>query len=353
MMTPKSINCSYHCFYVLVILLVFTSSSHAQFLGDYEKIDKNYIKEYKRFVTSRFYLLSESIGFDILPSNVDQDLIYYPNIKTKVGVAAFYKWYGLGLAVRNPFYERNENNKGNSTIIDFRINGYGRAFSAEISYQDYHGFYLKNTKDIFGSLINNEKHYQRPDMEIKAFGCIFYFLPNYERHSIRAAYIQTEKQLKSSGSAMIVPSFLFVSLNADSSLMPSYYTQKYSIPNNEHIIHGRFWTVGASVGYSYTLVFLKNFYINLSLVPGVFHRSRKYSTNDGENKDNKLTVLWLGRGALGYDTERFFVGAGGVYGYNNAPFPEGNISYNFDLTQFRVWIGTRFNIKKDKSIEHK
>ncbi len=342
-----------HFYYRITILSLFfvlcTTIAYPQFFGKYERIDSSYVMEYKGFVTSRFYLLSESIGFNILPANVEQDLIYYPNIKTKVGLAAFYKWYGLGLAVRNPFYKRTSHSKGKSRIIDLRINGYGRAFSMELSYQDYHGFYLKNTKDVFGSLINTEEHYKRPDMQIKAIGCIFYFLPNYERHSIRAAYIQTEKQLKSSGSLMFVPSFLFVSLNADSSLIPHHYAQKYNIPDNEHIIDGKFWTTGMSVGYSYTLVFLKNFYVNLSFVPGVFHRSRNYSTNDGANKDNRLTVLWLGRGALGYDTKKFFIGAGGVYGYNNAPFPEGNISYNFDLKQFRVWIGTRFNVKKQKN----
>jgi len=311
-------------------------------------VDKDYIKVYSEFITSRFYTLNESITLKIIPKNEIQDLIYHPNISTKVGVASFYKWYGMGVSVRNPVSPHEFVEKGESSIIDVRVNGYGRALALELSYQDYNGLYLKNTEDALGSLLPGEVYYKRSDITLDAYGAILYYIPNYKRHSIRASYIQTEKQLKSSGSPMIVPSFLYVNLNADSSLIPKKYAEQHDIPEDEKILRGDFYTMGLSLGYSYTLIFFRDFYVNLSMIPGVFQRSRKFETRHDSNKDRDLTVLWLGRGAVGYDSEYFFVGAGGVFGYNNAPFPEGNLSYNFALNQFRVWIGTRFRVKNQK-----
>ncbi len=112
------------------------------------------------------------------------------------------------------------------------------------------------------------------------------------------------------------------------------------------IVNGNFLTLGISVGYSYTLVFLKNFYLNISVIPGVFYRHRDYEAISGHNKSDEQIFLWLGRGALGYSKNWFYAGAGGVFGFNNTPFPEGNLSFNIDMNQLRFWIGSRFRIKK-------
>lgn len=339
----------FRCFLLLVLFcfLTFTPVS-----GQHEvqapKYDREYIKSYTDLVTARFYLLREGIGFYIRPQNAEKSLIYKANIAVKFGIAAFYKWYGMGLAVKVPFIEKKGGARGKSSIIDLRVNAYGRALAAELSYQDYHGFYISNTELIDTSYVPGDKKYLRPDMRIEAYGGIFYYIPNFRKHSIRASFIQNEKQLKSSGSLLVVPSFLHAHISADSSVIPNEFAKRYQIPPGEQIVNGKFFTYGLSVGYSYTLVFLKGFYINMSMVPGVFFRTRDYESQDGINHDSRWNVLWLGRGAIGYNSDKFYLGFGGVFGFNNAPFPEGNISFHFDLNQYRFWIGTRFRVKKDQ-----
>jgi len=78
------------------------------------KINPKYIVSYKYLLTSRFYLLNESIGFQVKPKGAEKGILFKPNIHTKVGLAGFYKWFGFGLAIRSPFYERNED----ITLID-------------------------------------------------------------------------------------------------------------------------------------------------------------------------------------------------------------------------------------------
>jgi len=311
-----------------------------------DNINSMYIKSYTEQVTARFYLLQEEIGFEIFPEGSCKEIFYKPNIPVKFGLAAFYKWFGLGLAIKSPFYDKESATKGNSSIIDLRINGYGRALSAELSYQDYHGFYLGNTPTLLQGWVSGDPMYQRPDMRILAYSGIFYYIPNFRKHSIRAAYIQNERQLKSSGSMIISPSFLVTDVFADSSLVPSFYTNEFHTIPEEMIINGHFITAGISIGYSYTLVLLKNFYINLSVIPGIFYRHRDYESISGHQKSNESIFLWMGRGALGYSNKLFFTGAGGIFGFNNSPFPEGNVSFNVDMNQLRVWIGTRFKVSK-------
>ena len=308
-------------------------------------LNKEYVRSYTDLITTRLYLLQEEIGFEIMPANSVESISYSPNIHTKLGIAAFYKWFGLGLAIKTPFSNNNKNTKGNSSIIDLRVNAYGRAIAAELSYQDYHGFYLRNTHSLLPGWAKGDPFYIRPDMRIKAYSGIFYYIPNYRKHSIRSAYIQNEQQLKSSGSLIVSPSFIVANVKADSSLIPTFYSKKHNTLPAEMIVNGKFLTMGLSVGYSYTLVLLKNFYINLSVIPGYFYRHRNYETVSGNQTNDETIFLWLGRAAIGYSSKKYYAGAGGVFGFNNAPFPEGNLSFNVDMNQLRVWIGKRFKIR--------
>jgi Domain of unknown function (DUF4421) len=310
------------------------------------KLNSSYIRDYKKMLTVRSYLLYEGIGFQIKPSGLSHSINYLPNIQSKVGVAAFYKWFGLGLAVNNPFTLPDNGNRGNSSIIDLRVNAYGKAIACEVSYQDYNGFYVSNSGRFISGWKPGDAFYQRPDMEIQAFSVQLYYLFNSSKHSIRAAYVQNEQQLKSSGALVLLPSFLYTDVKADSNLLPKEYLEDFEPESKDNIIKGKFYNYGFSVGYSYTLVFCKNFYLNMSIIPGVFLQSSDYSNAEASYDEMKVAILWLGRGAFGYSNRRFFAGAGGVFGYNSTPLPIGQTNFNFDMNQFRVWAGWRFNLKK-------
>lgn len=333
-------------FSLLSILPLFALSQNKGLLNF--DLNKEYVRSYTDLVTARLYLLQEEIGFEIMPANSSESISYSPNIHTKIGIAAFYKWFGLGLAIKTPFIETNNDHiKGRSSIIDLRINAYGRAVAAELSYQDYHGFYLGNTHSLLPGWAKGDPMYIRPDMRVLAYSGIFYYIPNYRKHSIRAAYIQNEQQLKSSGSLIVSPSFLAANVKADSSLVPAFYIKEHNTLPAEMIVNGKFLTIGLSVGYSYTLVFFKNFFVNLSVIPGYFYRHRNYEAVSGTQTNDETIFLWLGRAAIGYSSKKYYAGAGGVFGFNNAPFPEGNLSFNVDMNQLRVWIGKRFKIKNN------
>lgn len=306
------------------------------------KFDPEFIKDYKHLFTTRFYLLSESVGFRIKPTNQPVFLNYVPNSDIKNGIAFFHKWYGMGLAIDNPFAGKDEIRKGKSSIVDFRVNAYGSAVAVELSLQDYHGFYLKNMLQQPLNWNPESPYFLRPDMHIFSTSAIVYYIFNHKKHSFRAAYLQNERQLKSSGSLILMPSFVYLNLNSDSTLIPNFYSTTYAVENEEHIQNGKFFTYGISLGYSYTYVFLKYFYLNLSLVPGAFVQNYDYESELGSERGTKLTALWLGRAAFGINSDPIYMGIGGVYGFNSSSLKIGQTNFNYDMNQIRVWIGTRF-----------
>ncbi len=306
------------------------------------KFNPEYIKDYKHLFTTRFYLLNESITFRVKPTNQSISLNYIPNNDIKNGLAFFHKWYGVGLAIDNPFAGKDVVRKGKSSIIDLRLNAYGSALAAELSLQDYQGFYLKNMMQQPISWSIGDVYPQRPDMHIFSTSAILYYIVNHKKHSFRAAYIQNERQLKSSGSLIVMPSFVYLNMNSDSSLIPDFYNQAFEVDDTEKILNGKFFTYGVSLGYSYTHVFLKYFYINMSFIPGLFVQNYDYEAQSGEIRGTKLSALWLGRAAFGFNSDLFYVGIGGVYGFQAANLRIGQTNFNYDMNQLRLWIGTRF-----------
>ena len=328
-----------------VLFIILPLLSNGQNPDNYSKASKlnyEYIKDYKHKFTTRFYLLSESVGFRVKPTNQDVSINYVPNSDVKNGFAFFHKWYGIGLAIDNPFAGKDIARKGKSSIIDLRVNAYGSAIAAELSLQDYKGFFLKNMLQQPILWDPQNAYPQRPDMNIFSTSAILYYIFNHKKHSFRAAYIQNERQLKSSGSLVLMPSIVYLKMQSDSSLIPDFYTSAFQVNDDEKIENGQFWTYGLSLGYSYSYVFFKYFYVNLSLVPGAFIQHYDYETESGKNKGHKMSALWLGRAAFGFNSDLLYFGIGGIYGFNATRLNIGQTNFNYDMNQIRLWVGTRF-----------
>ncbi|MCP4553447.1 MAG: DUF4421 domain-containing protein [Bacteroidetes bacterium] len=122
---------------------------------------------------------------------------------------------------------------------------------------------------------------------------------------------------------------MYLNLKSDSSLIPDYYRSFYSVPEDEHIINGVFFTYEISIGYLYTFVFFKNFFLNLSIVPGAF--IQQYEYENGEKKAEKIAIMWLCRSAFGFNSDMFYAGMGGVYGFRATQLNIGQPNFNYDM----------------------
>jgi hypothetical protein len=306
------------------------------------RTDSAYIADYKDLLTARIFLLYQDASFAVLPGSSEK-LFYTPNVSGRIGIAGFYKWFGLGLSLGNSILKRSTTTYGNTSVLDLRVNAYGRSVAAELYMQNLKGFYIRNFKDPGGNF------YKIPDMQIFALGLTGYYIYNHQRFSIRSAFIQNERQKKSAGSIIIRPAFLYYKLTSDNGIIPAGIINATGIRSEFRLREGEFFSFGFSPGYSYTLVLFKDVYLNAALFPGILWQHYNYETNQGSFTDANFTFTLSWRAALGYNTDNWYIGAGIVSGFDKIPGWIGNSTFYYDIAQVRFWVGTRFHwFKKRK-----
>jgi len=305
--------------------------------------DSTYIADYTNVLTTRLFLLFQNASLLINPAN-DKILkiVYHPNVNVRVGIAGFWKWFGLGLSIDNPFYKTDRAAYGKTTTLDLRVNIFGRAVAGELFLQQYRGFYISYPERPDGT------HYIIPDMRTFSFGFSGYWVYNSERFSIRAAFIQNERQKKSAGSLVVMPSFLYYQISSDQGIIPSEIINAYNIPFKNLVKSGEFYSLGLSPGYLYTLVFLKNFYLSAAVFPGVAAQFASFSNKQDEYYHFEFTFQLSGRLVFGYNSDKWFLGGSVQTGFNEIPDQLSKALSTYTMAQYRLWGGTRFDIFRKK-----
>ncbi len=303
--------------------------------------DSAYIADYKNLLTARIFLLYQDASF-VLSPGTSEEIIFTPNVAGRIGIAAFYKWFGLGVSLGNSLLRRSATRYGNTSVLDLRANAYGRQVAAELYIQNLKGFYIRNLKDTQGNF------FKIPDMRIFSIGFTGYWIYNHEKFSIRSAFIQNERQKKSAGSLIMRGTFLYYNLSSGNGIIPAEVISTYGINNQFLLREGEFYSFGLAPGYSYTLVLFRKFYINAALFPGVLLQHYQYQADQAFYTSANFTFTLSWRAALGYNSERWYIGSGIFSGFDKIPGWIGNSTFYYDIAQVRFWVGTRFNWFKKK-----
>jgi len=331
-----------------IVLTVTVKSSAAQsdiFKKDdaKETFDSTYIYDYTDLLTTRLFLLFQNASLLInTPDNNVPKIVYRPNVNVRIGIAGFWKWFGLGLSIDNPFYKTDRNEYGKTTTLDLRVNAFGRKIAGELFVQQYKGFYIGSPERPNGT------HYIIPDMKTFSIGIAGYWIYNARRFSIRAAFIQNEGQKKSAGSLVVRPSFLFYRISSGQGIIPPELVDIYHIPSTNLVTGGKFYSLGLSPGYVYTLVFLRNFYLTAAVFPGIAAQFASYKNERSVYSNFEFAFQLSGRFALGYNSDKWFLGGSVQIGFNEVPDKLNNALFSYDVAQFRFWGGTRFDLFKKK-----
>ncbi len=305
--------------------------------------DTAYLADYTQLLTTRLFLAFQNASLLINTADASVSrIVYRPNVNVRIGIAGFWKWFGLGIAMDNPFYKTDRDAYGKTTTLDLRVNAFGRKIAGELFFQQYKGFFIASPERPDGS------HFIIPDMQTLSIGIAGYWIYNAHKFSIRAAFIQNEGQKKSAGSLVVRPSFLYYRISSDQGIIPSELADIYHIPDGNLITSGTFYSVGLSPGYVYTLVFLKHFYITGALFPGVATHYATYKSEQKVYSDFEFAFQLSLRCALGYNSKNWFLGASAQTGFNEVPDKLNNALFNYSVAQFRLWGGTRFEIFKKK-----
>ncbi|MEI7726279.1 MAG: DUF4421 family protein [Bacteroidota bacterium] len=333
---------------IFIILLFTTTLTSGQLSVDTTRLpqaefDSNYLADYTNLLTARLFLLFQNAS--LLVNTPDENIakiVYRPNVNLRIGLAGFWKWFGLGLSINNPFYKTDPDAYGKTRTVDLRVNAFGRKIAGELFVQNYKGYFISSPERPDGT------HYIIPDMATFSFGIAGYWIYNSKKFSIRAAFIQNERQKKSAGSLVVRPAFLFYRLSSDQGIIPAELKDAYHIPLTNLVTSGEFYTLGLSPGYAYTFVFLKNIYITAALFPGFAVQLYSFSNEVKSYSNSEFSFQLSGRFAVGYNSDKWFLGGSVQTGFNEITDHLSNALFTYDVAQFRLWGGTRFDIFRKK-----
>ncbi|MCK5846566.1 MAG: DUF4421 family protein [Bacteroidales bacterium] len=329
---------------VIVLLSLFSIPIFAQQQqGDSIKqtIDTTRIIDLSDKLSLWLYGINKVYNFSLLSKNTGRHIDFRPNSATKLGLGFNYKWLGLGIAFNMPWAKNDDDIYGHTQRIDLQINVFARSFGLDVSAQYYKGYYIANPNDFMDW---NKKQYPLlKDLITLSTEISGYYFTNHKKFSYRAAFVRNEIQKKSAGS-FIIGSYLRSDIsNSPGGFIPPdlpvEYRDTFNITDFSSV------NIGVAMGYTYTFVFFKNFFINLSLVPGIGYKMSALNDNAGKlYTNNGASIRWVGRIALGYEHKNFFLGATSVSTSNSIGYE--HILASSTNSKFRFFVGKRFNCKK-------
>jgi hypothetical protein len=302
--------------------------------------DTNYYERYPDHLTTRLYLSQKFLKFTI-PSKSLDDVEYKANTKLNLGMGITY--HNISLNVFYGFAFLNKDTaKGETKGLDLQLHLYPRRWAIDLIALFPKGYYLFPK----GYAAPANRYYYRPDIRVRLLGVSAYQVPNKERFSYRAAITQNEWQKKSAGSPLYGGMLYNGAVSGDSALVPKAIENGFA---QKRINDINFTGIGAGVGYAYTLVIKKHFFITASAVGNV---NLTITSEDGElGKHRKTTVgpSVVAKAALGYNSATWNIS---INSLGNALWSKGDAStqqYYLPCGAIRMVVSRKFNVKKSSA----
>jgi hypothetical protein len=309
--------------------------------SDEMKDSSSYYVDYSDLLAVRIYTNTKWNTLEIIRE--EQRITLRPNSPTSLGAGFNYKGYGLALAFGLPVSAAKKEKYGNTSRFDFQANVYGKKIGFDGFGQIYKGYYMSNPNDFLDW--QNESFPQLPDMKVLSAGINFFYLFNDEKFSYKAAFIRNQIQEKSAGSFTIGIFGNFDASKSDQGYKPVDFPD--SIGTSFDLKAFSSLSFGFNVGYLYTWVISKKFFINVGVTPGFGNQRIELETIDNKkNTKNSPAAQLTARSAIGIDTKHFYMGASGFVVLRNFEYK----GYDLDLAteQVKVFIGKRINILRKR-----
>lgn len=289
----------------------------------FTQVDSTYIKQLKQkisiinYTSKRFLIITENID-----TKEDLNISYKPNNPATIG---------LGLSINNSVVSfsygygidfMRDKKKGKTKSLDFQYHHYSRKYAIDVFIQKYESFFKNDDKTKISIVC--------PDLNAKLYGISGQYIFNYKKYSYKAAFNQSEQQLKSAGSFLAGIQIYSTKISSDTSFT---YNNKNVLKNVQF---------GISGGYAYTWVLNQYWTIASSATIGI---NLGNETFERIGKD-KLEVYptFFPRFATAYNRDSWTVS---LIGMSNVLYP---FYKNNDIYILSGYIGISFTKRLDLEI---
>ncbi len=301
-----------------------------------DTIHNGYVLTIKNYVNVKAQLINklELFSLDSRGTNYDVYTNYSTAIRFSADYGAFSGWYTF-----TPDFFQNNNDEdvyGNTSGFSFGFSIINTKWYSDYNFRYIKGFYLDNSDEVYPGNYNADQKLIKPELYYAALSANIGYKFN-DRLSLRAIKSQTEIQQKSAGSFLL------------DGRVKYYEVQDGSQPRFDSISKTLNFEVGSTIGYVYTWVPIKNFYLSLGLNAGFGINIGKATRieNEIESTHRETTPVYImsGNGTLGYNSERLYLGA--YTNFNAGSFLNEVPFYDTGFNNlYTLFIGYRFVPKK-------
>lgn len=333
--------------FLIACFCVFQFSTSAKSLKDYIKVrkDTSYIQSYYNDLIFRIYSGEKTHSLELDDLNNPVHLKYLPNGYFNLGVGVNFKSFGLSLATKVPVFLNSEIRHGETKRFGIQSYIYSSKFSVDLLTSFLKGYYLNNSYLYLKSYPKGQE-YQRPDIASANIGVSVNYIFNNTRFSYKAAFSDTERQLKNAGSLLAGGSIFSYQTTADSSLVPHEINANY-FPKSREFTKSGVLAINANLGYAYSLIFLKRGIVTLSYMLGSGIQDNSFDSQfEDEINKWRFSFNYIGRLGLGYRFNRYFFRCVVIRSnqYTNLKFNELSVVNGTNFVQ--VSLGKRIFTRK-------
>jgi hypothetical protein len=268
----------------------------------YRNHDSSYIKNYSQKISAKLVAINKYNYFNIIDRNDKTAVKYVPLRDVSLGLGVAYKWFALDLTFSLGLNKNSDFE--NTRSFDFQ----GSIFSSKqfiaFTLQYYQAYELIKIRGVNVNLSEEVK--RREDIRTINVGFRYMFATNYTKFSLKAPFVQNEGQRKSAGSPIIGAGFNLFVMDADSSIVPQEASEYFD--PNLHLTDLNIISASFSLGYMYSFVYKKRFFLTLGLIPGINISSGDYHTETRQYSPLSIHFKLNSRNAIGYNSSKFFAG---------------------------------------------
>lgn len=303
------------------------------------KYDPNYVESYYDDLIVRVYSADKGNHALITDGSNDLNMLYRSNDHFKLGIGANYKWFGLKIGTDLPIESSNIDRYGKSSSYGLQSYLISRPFIVDITALKTIGYYLtllgRNAQEIAE---NGQFNEIRSDVETENLSANVIYVVNHKRFSYKAAFNQTDLQLRNAGSLLLGGRVGYYNIGGELDLIAEELGSDY-FEDYAGLYDFRTFSALGSVGYAYSVVPFRRAIITASVSGQIGYQK---NTLHFDNRDTEYrSKPGLGasvRLAGGYHFKRFYLGATFVQSHFNSDihFSDPQISNGNSFLEFTL-----------------
>lgn len=288
----------------------------------YAQLDSMYIGKYNQKLKINGSLFGNFLELSTKDANGENEFKYIPNNTLNAGIGISHKNLPFDISISHSIGIKGDEDYLKSKSFDLQLHKYGGAYVADIFIQKYKGLYINEPN------ISTEKA-NLPDLSIFYASLVGQYICNWKKFSYKAAYNQSEKQLKSAGSFLLGTGFYHFKISSDSSFV---FKDKNNIPG---------FQCGINAGYAYNWVLKKNWLICGSTAIGANLGNENIKTFFNNNLD--ITPTFLARFSGYYNNENWSLGISSVINIISLIYSD-NSEINLSGGRFKISYVQRIDL---------